>query len=122
MAAKCGHCLGEHNTRDCTDTTAKRCVNCSSQKKPDGHKAWSPTCQVRVATRNQLKEKLWQLPLWFSTDSLRDLRKEVIELKRKPGRLKAEMEQLQQEDPLAASGPPSGVKRPRQSTLSFVGG
>ena len=40
--AKCGHCAGPHNSKNCTEDKLEKCVNCKGR-----HAAWSSACTVR---------------------------------------------------------------------------
>ena len=55
----CGLCAGSHITSDCTDRSALKCVNCSSQGNPPErchHSASSLDCPVMISERNRVIE------------------------------------------------------------------
>ncbi|KAI0993153.1 hypothetical protein K3495_g15031 [Podosphaera aphanis] len=44
--AKCGHCAGTHNSRDCSKKQELRCVNCGKK-----HASWNQACPIRIAAK-----------------------------------------------------------------------
>lgn len=51
--ARCGHCAGSHDTRDCKEKDKKQCVNCKGQ-----HASWNKgACKVFGAYLGEIKGK-----------------------------------------------------------------
>ncbi|KAI0995171.1 hypothetical protein K3495_g13010, partial [Podosphaera aphanis] len=44
--AKCGHCAGKHNTRECSGKQEVRCRNCGKK-----HASWHQSCPVKIAAK-----------------------------------------------------------------------
>ena len=58
--SKCGHCAGEHNTRNCTGKKDVKCSNCGK-----GYKTWDQSCSVRAAAKNRTVQNRIQDPGMF---------------------------------------------------------
>ncbi|KAI1002474.1 hypothetical protein K3495_g5724 [Podosphaera aphanis] len=46
--AKCGKCVGGHNTRECSGKQEVRCSNCGKK-----HTSWDQSCPVRLAAKSK---------------------------------------------------------------------
>jgi hypothetical protein len=133
--ARCGHCRGSHETRDCTDNKEKAiCANCLGKGLGSTErKAWSESCPVRKRTREALAVRFNSRPLTYP-QAVRPDHRPVVSLvvekepeKRGPGRPKGSVNRTP-----SRAGVPGGdamdvdsgpgrppAKRPRQATLSF---
>jgi hypothetical protein len=121
IEARCGHCAGLHETRNCNDKTKSVCPCCKARGTPEhNHKAWSELCASRRDVRTQIAFRFANRPLLFPTTAKPDVRDpvELQNITRRRGR-PPKSATLQQED--ESSETSSRVtKRARQSTLSFV--
>ena len=59
--AKCGHCAGPHNSKNCTEDKEK-CANCKG-----GHAAWSSACTVRKAKQAKAASARAAAPMYYKT-------------------------------------------------------
>ena len=135
--ARCGHCSGSHEIRDCTQNKEKAiCTNCTGKGLGSKeHKAWSESCPVRKKTRETLAVRFCNRPTTYPQAAQPDHRP-VVSLvvekepeKRGPGRPKgpvnrvprASTSQAPQGDVMETDSGPSKppAKQPRQATLSF---
>ena len=123
IEARCGHCAGSHETRNCDDKTKSVCPCCKARgTREHNHKAWSELCTARRDVREQIAFRFSNRPTLFPTTAKPDVR-DPVELQktviRRRGRPPKAATILRQEDELSDTS--SRVsKRARQSTLSFV--
>jgi hypothetical protein len=121
IEARCGHCAGQHETRDCTDKTKSVCPGCKVQGIRDhNHKAWSELCQSRRDVREQIAFRFANRPPLFPTTAKPDVRDpvELPNIVRRRGRPPKSATLPQEEESPETSS--RVTKRARQSTLSFV--
>jgi hypothetical protein len=134
--ARCGHCSGFHETRDCPNNKEKAfCRNCLGKGLGSTeHKAWSESCPVRKRTREALAVRFSNRPPTYP-QSVRPDHRPAISLvvekepeKRGPGRPKGSTNRVvpprvgvSSGDAMEVDSGPSKppAKRPRQATLSF---
>ena len=61
---RCGHCAGWHRSGDCSTASDKklhRCATCGVQ----GHEAWAPTCEVKMAEKRRAHGAYTARPKFF---------------------------------------------------------
>lgn len=109
----CGHCLGDHQTRDCKTQEHSRCATCNGRN----HKSWESAKCPRV---KEMKERAYNLRVYLSarTDQIRTGSQEKIPQIATPslGQKKRRIEESTGE---RLSEPPArrGVGRPPYSAV-----
>ena len=122
--ARCGHCSGTHETRDCSQKTQKSCATCkASGHKETSYKAWDELCPVRVAARLALRGMLETRPVVVVPDRRPLAEPTTIPKPGRPSKEAVRARELAKDK--EGDGDPMEVdsgrenKRKRQSTLSF---
>ena len=121
VEARCGHCAGSHETRNCDNKTKSVCPCCKARSIPEyNHKAWSELCKSRRDVRMQIAFRFSNRPLLFPTTVKPDVRDpvELQNIPRRRGRPPKSATLQQEDESLETSS--RVTKRARQSTLSFV--
>jgi hypothetical protein len=135
--ARCGHCSGFHETRNCTNNKEKTMyMNCTGRELGfKDYKAWSESCPVCKKVREDLAVRFCNRPTTYPQAVCLDhcpvvsLVVEKEPEKQRPGRSKGSVNrvpragasQTLQRDAIEVDSGPSKppAKRPRQATLSF---
>ena len=67
--ARCGHCAGPHETRECQEKQQSSCAVCKAKGYKDyRHKAWYELCPERTAVRAELRRRLDSRPAMYATE------------------------------------------------------
>ena len=121
VEARCGHCAGSHETRNCDNKTKSVCPCCKARGTPEyNHKAWSELCKSRRDVRMHIAFRFSNRPPLFPTTAKPDVRDpvELQNIPRRRGRPPKSATLQQEDESLETSS--RVTKRARQSTLSFV--
>src|SRR5260370_2124173 len=69
IEARCGHCAGSHETRNCNDKTKSVCPCCKARgTREHNHKAWSKLCTARRDVPDEIALRFSNRPTPFPTD------------------------------------------------------